>query len=84
MAAIQIRFGLPGELPKSLTDLIKRADRAAAYLEATQLAGFASAEARRFFGNPRGLDEITLAPCPPAEAKARFLARCEELAGAKH
>ena len=34
--------------------LIKAADRGAAFLEATRLAGFATAEARRFFGAPPG------------------------------
>ncbi|MDH3793196.1 MAG: HD family hydrolase [Rhodospirillales bacterium] len=79
LQAIHIRFALPAEPPKAATTLIKRADRRAAYLEATQLAGFAAPEARRFFGSPRGLDEITLAPWPPAEAKVRFLERYEAL-----
>ena len=35
--------------------MIKTADRGAAYLEATQLAGFGTAEARRFFGPPPAL-----------------------------
>ena len=41
LAAIHLRFGLPAKLPESLTALIKAADRSAAYLEATRLAGFA-------------------------------------------
>ncbi len=41
LAAIHLRFGLPPALPAELTRLIKAADRAAAYLEATRLAGFA-------------------------------------------
>ena len=32
--------------------MIKTADRSAAYLEATRLAGFAATEARQFFGPP--------------------------------
>jgi 5'-deoxynucleotidase YfbR-like HD superfamily hydrolase len=80
LQAIHIRFALPAALPKAATALIKRADRAAAYLEATQLAGFAAPEARRFFGSPRGLDEVALEPWPPAEAKQRFLERYGELA----
>ena len=52
LAAIHLRFGLPATLPESLKTLIKSADRAAAYLEATRLAGFETAEARRFFGPP--------------------------------
>jgi hypothetical protein len=79
MAAVRIRFGLPGEPPASLARLIKRADQVAAYLEATQLAGFGHDEARRIFGRPRHLDtlagDLALAPVPPQEAKRAFLAR---------
>ena len=50
LRAIHLRFGLPATFPATAQQLIKRADRAAAYLEATQLAGFAEAEAGRFFG----------------------------------
>ena len=52
LAAIHLRFGLPPVLPADLTALIKAADRGAAYLEATRLAGFATAEAKKFFGRP--------------------------------
>ena len=45
----------------------------------TQLAGFAADEARTFFGNPRGLEDIALVPQPPDDAKAAFLARFESL-----
>ena len=55
LAAIHIRFGVPAELPSEITKLIKRADKIAAYYEATALAGFSVEEARRFFGQPRGL-----------------------------
>ena len=56
LAAIHIRFGLPAELPEKQRVFIKTCDRAAAFLEATQLAGFGLAEANRLFGRPRGLD----------------------------
>src|SRR5690349_6651654 len=46
LAAVHLRFGLPAKLPDRLTALIKAADRSAAYLEATRLAGFAEDEAR--------------------------------------
>jgi 5'-deoxynucleotidase YfbR-like HD superfamily hydrolase len=49
LAAIHVRFGLPAELPANVTKLIKRADKIAAYYEATCLAGFSRSEARRFF-----------------------------------
>ena len=40
LAAIHLRFGLPPVLPAELTAMVKAADRSAAYLEATRLAGF--------------------------------------------
>ena len=40
LAAIHVRFGLPAVLPEEVTELIKRADKIAAYYEATVLAGF--------------------------------------------
>lgn len=80
-AAIHIRFGLPAVLPESAGTLIKRADRAAAYLEATQLAGFSQSEGYRYFGRPRGLDKLRLEPWPPGDAKTRFLDRFRELTG---
>ncbi len=84
LTAVHLRFGLPATLPKALNADIKRADRAAAYLEATQLAGFGEAEAKRIFGRPRGyedlgLDRVRLEPWPPSEAKSRFLARFAKL-----
>ena len=79
--AIHIRFSLAAIPPNTAARLIKRADRAAAYLEATQLAGFEPAEARRLFGNTRGLDTITFATLPPDKAKVQFLDRFKALAG---
>ena len=78
-SAIHIRFGLPATLPKTAQTLINRADRASAYLEATQLAGFDETEAGKFFGKPRGLDYITLQPLPADAAKSAFLKRFETL-----
>src|SRR5438128_9050098 len=48
LAAIFLRFGLPAVPPDDLVAQIKAADRSAAFLEATRLAGFSVAEARRF------------------------------------
>jgi hypothetical protein len=53
LAAIHIRFGIPAELPAEIAKLIKRADKIAAYYEATALAGFSVEEGRRYFGQPR-------------------------------
>jgi hypothetical protein len=84
MTAVRVRFGLPGYLPRHVEDLTKRADQVAAYLEATQLAGFEPAVAGRFFKRPRNFEtvagDIVLEPWPPATAKSRFLQRFAELA----
>lgn len=79
--AVHIRFGLPPETPKALKQLIKRADRISAYLEAVHLAGFGVEEAGRLFGKPRETAMKGIEPWPPIEAKARFIARFERLYG---
>ena len=83
LAAIHIRFGLPPELAADITRQIKAADRGAAYLEATGLAGFSEAEAKRLFGRDPGLpDEVRedyLTPWTAAKAEKRFLDRFNAL-----
>jgi 5'-deoxynucleotidase YfbR-like HD superfamily hydrolase len=83
LAAIHLRFGLPAKLPDELTRLIKDSDRGAAFLEATRLAGFEVAEARRFFGKPPvltlALERDYLTPWPAEKAAARFLDRFNKL-----
>jgi 5'-deoxynucleotidase YfbR-like HD superfamily hydrolase len=80
MTAIRLRFGLPARESEELKSLIKRADRIAAYLEATQLAGFSPSEARRLFGRSKRFDGIVLMPWAPGKAKRCFLERCDGLA----
>jgi 5'-deoxynucleotidase YfbR-like HD superfamily hydrolase len=79
LAAIHLRFSLPVTLPIELTKLIKSADRAAAYVEATRLAGFGETEARRFFGTPpevpAKLERDYLTPWNAGDAEARYLKR---------
>jgi 5'-nucleotidase len=83
LAAIHTRFGLPAELDAEIVRQIKSADRGAAYLEATELAGFAEAEARRLFGRDPGLSaqvrEDYLTPWSAARAEKRFLTRFKSL-----
>jgi 5'-deoxynucleotidase YfbR-like HD superfamily hydrolase len=83
LAAIHLRFALPPQLPAELTRLIKAADHGAAYLEATHLAGFSDAEARRFFGKPpvlsAAMERDYLTPWPAGTAQARYLKRFAEL-----
>lgn len=76
-AAIHLRFGLPAEVPAPIKRQIKKADRISAWLEAVRIAGFAEAEADKFFGRPdqtliAGL-EIRLRP--PAVVRAEFTER---------
>jgi hypothetical protein len=83
LSAIHIRFGLPPVLSANITAQIKNADRGAAYLEATVLAGFSEAEASRLFGRDPGLSESVcenyLTPWSAAKAEKRFLARFNSL-----
>jgi hypothetical protein len=75
-AAVHLRFGLPAELPAPIKTGIKRADRISAWLEATRLAGFAEAEADRFFGAPPAeIAGLALPLRPPMEVKRAFLER---------
>jgi hypothetical protein len=83
LAAIHLRFGLMVSLPDSLRKLIKTADRQAAFFEATRLAGFEIAEARRFFGRPAVLPSALtrdyLVPWPADTAEKRFRDRFSTL-----
>jgi 5'-deoxynucleotidase YfbR-like HD superfamily hydrolase len=81
--AIHLRFGLPADLPSDMVAVIKASDLGAAFLEATALAGFSVAEARRFFGPrpalPAAVELDYLTPWPAATAKQRFLQHFNEL-----
>jgi 5'-deoxynucleotidase YfbR-like HD superfamily hydrolase len=85
LSAIHIRFGLPPRTTAALEADIKAADRVAAYLEATQLAGFSIPEAQKFFGQPKGLSGpgssrfLSLRPLPPVEAALTYLKRFKQL-----
>src|SRR5436309_4715379 len=57
LSAIHVRFGLPAVLADEITRQIKAADKGAAFLEATRLAGFSESEAKRLFGRDPGLPE---------------------------
>ncbi|MFN3585590.1 YfbR-like 5'-deoxynucleotidase [Phenylobacterium sp.] len=80
--AIHVRFGLPAKTPALIKKLIKQADRACAFFEATQLAGFNHAEALDFFGAPPAGYSLKIEPQAPSEAQARYLHRFEVLSEA--
>jgi 5'-deoxynucleotidase YfbR-like HD superfamily hydrolase len=82
LGAVLLRFSLPATPSPEALKLCKRADRAAAFFEATQLAGFTRADAERIFGRPplaREACRDELAPLPIEAAQARFLARFKAL-----
>jgi 5'-deoxynucleotidase YfbR-like HD superfamily hydrolase len=85
LSAIHIRFGLQPALSADIERQIKDADRGAAYLEATHLAGFSESEARRLFGSdpslPSAMIDDYLTPWPASKAEKRFLARFKSLHG---
>lgn len=80
-AAVHLRFGLPAHPAAELKARIKKADCIAAYFEATVLAGFSEAEARKFFGTPRGvtLEALDITPQPALDVQRRFIDRFEAL-----
>lgn len=83
LSAIHIRFGLPAALPAEIERQIKAADMGAAYLEATHLAGFAQAEAKRLFGRdpklPAATERDYVTPWSAGRAEKQFLARFKTL-----
>jgi 5'-deoxynucleotidase YfbR-like HD superfamily hydrolase len=83
LAAIHLRFGLLATRSAETERLIKAADRGAAFLEATELAGFATAEARRFFGPrpalPSSVERDYLTPWPARTAEQRYRERLLQL-----
>jgi 5'-deoxynucleotidase YfbR-like HD superfamily hydrolase len=97
LQAIHMRFGLPSTLPQAVAHIIKKADKIAAYHEATQLAGFSVLDARQYFGDPSSLNvELPAAvkrlePLETTAAQSAFLERFTALdaeikagAGASH
>jgi 5'-deoxynucleotidase YfbR-like HD superfamily hydrolase len=81
-SATHLRFGLPAETARDLAARIKIADRTAAYFEATSLAGFAVAEAEKFFGAPKIAPQVValyLKAMQPGEAQDLFLRRFAQL-----
>jgi 5'-deoxynucleotidase YfbR-like HD superfamily hydrolase len=77
--SIFIRFGLPAMMPAPVKKLIKQADRACAYFEAIQLAGFNDDEARQYFGEPPAGYSLTITPLSDKLAREAFKTRFESL-----
>ena len=81
-AAIHVRFQLPPKTPQTIKTLIKKADRACAFYEATPLAGFNRRESLQIFGAPPAGYDLVIDPLPASVAQQRYLDRYRVLAEA--
>ena len=81
-AAIHLRFGLPARIPAEIKALIKTADRACAFFEATQIAGFGHEESLELFGAPPPGYTLKIEPMAASVAQERYLERYHVLAEA--
>jgi len=77
--AIRLRFGLSAQMSPRLKSRVKQADQAAAFFEATQLAGFDVDEALRLFGAPPAGAAPDMTPLSASEAQAAFIGRFRQL-----
>jgi 5'-deoxynucleotidase YfbR-like HD superfamily hydrolase len=80
--AIHVRFGLPAKTPPEIKKLIKQADRACAFFEAVQLAGFQHGEALDFFDAPPEGYCLVIEPLPASVAQERYVHRFDILSEA--
>ncbi len=79
--AICIRFNIPTNKIKIIKKRVKIADKKAAWLEATELAGFSKQEADSIFGKQEAVNglENNLLPEPPFFVRKKFVNRFNEL-----
>lgn len=75
-AAIHIKFGLPGVIPKDIKKQIKKADKISAWMEAVHIAGFTQSEADKIFGKPDALviKNLKIKLRPPVQVRQDFTA----------
>ena len=78
-SAINIRFSLPGEIPKKIYKLIKNCDRQTAFIEAIQLAGFTLNEAKKTLKMPKLIPDYKIIPISANKAEKLFLKKFKEL-----
>jgi len=81
-SAIHIRFGLPAKIPASTKKQIKKADKISAWMEATQIAGFSTTEADKFFGkfDVALIEDLRVDLRAPLEVRKAYVKRhCELL-----
>ena len=78
-SAINIRFSLPGEIPKKIYKLIKNCDRQTAFIEAIQLAGFTLKDAKNTLKMPKLIPDYKIIPMSANKAEKLFLKKFKEL-----
>ena len=80
--AVHIRFGLPPTLPENVARAIKRADRMAAWIEATQFAGFSEEDATKIITRPKGTPKkMRIRLVGPERAAEMYLQKFQLLGG---
>ena len=79
MQAINLRFGLPAIIPKSVELSIKDADKKAAWFEAVQIAGYTEIEALQILKKPSIKLTAKIKPVSPKVSIKDFLKRFNEL-----
>ena len=80
-SAINLRFGLPTEIPEKIKKQIKKADKISAWIEAIQIAGFTKNEADKLFGvvDNNNIDHFSIRLRPPLEVRESYILRFNEL-----
>lgn len=75
--AVHLRFGLPSAIPQAVKRKIKKADKMSAWLEATQIAGFKTSEANKFFTapDPALINGLSIVLRPPVDVRVAFIER---------
>ena len=79
MKAIYLRFGLPALLPKNIEYKIKKIDKALAWFEAIDLAGYKEKEASQIIKKPDLNFEHQIIALSANDVEKRFLKRFQEI-----
>ena len=79
MKAIYLRFGLPALLPKNIEYKIKKIDKALAWFEAVDLAGYIEKEASQIIKKPNLNFEHQIIALSANDVEKRFLKRFQEI-----
>ena len=79
MKAIYLRFGLPALLPKNIEYKIKKIDKALAWFEAIDLAGYIEKEASQIIKKPDLNFEHQIIALSANDVEKRFLKRYHEI-----